>query len=1778
MIRTILIAIGMLLLCASAASAAPAVPAIAGAIAGALGLGTIGTAIAGLALSVGISYAINRAFAPSRPQFSPGSYQDPGVKQRLPSNTANKLPVLYGVNRARGTIIHAAISSDNQRMAFILALCEGPVESIGSPRWDDTTIRLTGQSGYDYQQTENATGASSDLLNATHTRGNFGGGDEETNFLTDNIRFAFYPKGSARCTYMEDFDSTGWGDSSRGSRTMPDVAYVYIELDYDRDAGVTGLAQDLSFEVQGKLVRDFDTDGLTSAAASYSDNPARCTLDYMMNTRYGAELAESDIDFESMNAWKQFCDETNIPHAPDSEAKRYTANGAVNTNDQRDTILSDLFFSASATLTYSVGKFGAIIDRAENTLAYHLNTDNIYGNVDISNSGFNNIINKLTLKYDEVEDRDQESQIILETPASLRHENEPILERTARSVFTNNKVEAERLSTIALNKSRRTQVIRVQTDLRALRVQAGDIVSFDYPLYSIDSDTHQYRVLSVEEARVSNNDANGAQYDMPGLELTLLRYFSADYADTEILAFTPAPNTNYPNTRRFPDSDAYGLAGRAFNSDTDTENFASPYVELTWTNPAGFLIEYYTIYESPNSSFNDAVPVGVARPAVGSVYADNASILQHVNNVRVNSPYFFVVPGNSFSTGSPSNGVLVSYNPVLGRDGASIVVVYADSESVEFCNSVTISGSTSTNTRRDNPFDRSIDVNGSYTAQFGDKYLTLNGETATSTYTVQNAGREGYLSFYNSTKDLSIVGVERTDETPVRTALPLHWYIVKGNFATDSDWNLGRTSALSNRNIVTPRLITTASDIPDSDILATAGGGSISCDTEISMMSIFYNQSFSPGQRGWVNFYSYTGTLPTLPIGNTGWVSYSGAAGTSVFLAYAPALNYAYVPPADSEPVLGLNTDGRFLGLSSGFGSSHLIIAPEGAGAGHVATNTMTQSGNTKNEGSTDDSTIKWRSRGPVNLNSNPTQSGFYRPTSTAYASNQLFNNLSTRLTYSPQLTDAQSVSIVSIEATGGFTAISPDPYFVIVTDDGTQSGNVVFRELFSTLNNGFTKTLTELVTLDANESLYFFIEDTDYTPGINSNGYDWGSFNINYAESTDVKLIPRPGTASTTIRDTDNYIGTFRGFNEPNIATAAGLAMYDWAEYTGNEGASIWTVYATDNDGSNPSLSDSDFITTANVTKTRSIPIVLNSTNPTGNTDSETQLFSSLGNLTWDTDDGLCMFNAVSTGNEFVTNRTYSVRGAEAYDSDSVVGVRIDTDTSLFSAAPTQIVVASGGGLTINNAATGVPNLGSGAVMVSASRTYAGTPVQNPDTEVLFTVGGSATEALQFDGSGPGSGPLYAWERSDTQITGGTTNVSESRATAGQWHQWRTSSSGRIYNAGSNSVTITSVRVRWAYRSEFSTPNAARVINSTARVEVRNSSGSSLGLTPTRGFNDTGYDNDTIDITDTTLAPGESIYIVFAVVDRGTHPSTDPAWNNSDDSVRFLLQAGSDSFQVNYYTTQTPMITETGEVTFNAGDAISAGTPPVYTVASSDVISSTFVAGNTYDSDIEVTRGTIQTITRYRGGNNDRLLGTFLGQHATRDGNCWRVADANFSRSALGARSETRTSDNWLLSFNYDSEYDTEETTTLSRDFVCFYSNRGRPDIPGEDLSDCTWSRINISGAETEVEVASNPNNIIDLGVQAVELQDGGVYAVSYVTEDSEAGVALFSTPINLASVSVNAANLDVAVAPLMSHSGTVVGTLLLTYTLNGSTINYTTLYSSDESIRLISLWKRLE
>ena len=199
-----------------------------------LGLTGIAASIATALIGFAISYIAQSLFAPDEPE-SPEAAPDQGVSARIPTDPKNKLPVVYGEQRVAGQSVFADISSNNQTMYFIIALCEGPVEAITAVTWENKLLTFDGN-------------ISTGLRNVTNAKSSNPNDETSESFLNGKFRCQVFTNGGD-CTPLTSGKSSRW-NNNRSNRTFPNTAYAYVELDYNREDRITGLPSRLYFTVQ----------------------------------------------------------------------------------------------------------------------------------------------------------------------------------------------------------------------------------------------------------------------------------------------------------------------------------------------------------------------------------------------------------------------------------------------------------------------------------------------------------------------------------------------------------------------------------------------------------------------------------------------------------------------------------------------------------------------------------------------------------------------------------------------------------------------------------------------------------------------------------------------------------------------------------------------------------------------------------------------------------------------------------------------------------------------------------------------------------------------------------------------------------------------------------------------------------------------------------------------------------------------------------------------------------------------------------------------------------------------------------------------------------------------------------------------------------------------------------------------------------------------------------------------------------------------------------------
>jgi hypothetical protein len=445
------------------------------------------TAIAAVALAVyapglGLrllgSMVLSSLLAPKPPGGggSDGS-QTPqqGTPQTLSPNTNNKLPAVYGKAFISPIIVDAKISTDNQTMWYVLALCEAPdigesTFSIGDIYYDEKKVTYT-----------SGTGAVTKLTNAA--------GQEDTK-ITDNMWMYFYNSSSTGIngTTGTAYDVMTNGDIATDARwsvngqKMTKTIFMIVKLKYSTDDSVTGL---------GNFVVEINNNqnGITNGY-----KPGSAMLDYLTNDRYGANLSLDEVDTQSFYDLDTYSDEV-ITYTDQSGTgatqPRYRLNGVVDTSQS---ILSNLQSMAESCDSYisfneTTGKWSVVVNKsflqAPNALSliddlFLLSDNNIIGGVNITPLDLNSTPNMAESTFYNYKSRGKQDFAYAKTPKRLKAFYEPDNKIQAKYNFVNDSVRAQYLTNRKLEQCRADYIVDLTCDYSAIHLDAGDVIRLTY--------------------------------------------------------------------------------------------------------------------------------------------------------------------------------------------------------------------------------------------------------------------------------------------------------------------------------------------------------------------------------------------------------------------------------------------------------------------------------------------------------------------------------------------------------------------------------------------------------------------------------------------------------------------------------------------------------------------------------------------------------------------------------------------------------------------------------------------------------------------------------------------------------------------------------------------------------------------------------------------------------------------------------------------------------------------------------------------------------------------------------------------------------------------------------------------------------------------------------------------------------------------------------------------------------------------------------------------------
>jgi hypothetical protein len=608
------------------------------------------------AINVVASSIISKALAPDMPSTGNGANNNnnpnPGSRATLSPAGSNKLPVVYGSAWLGGSVTDLSITSDNQKLYYVISLCEVTGnQSSGTP--DAITFGDVYFGGK--KCVFNANGYSVNSLYDPST------GQTNTS-VAGNLDIYLYDNGSnnpanSTKTAIEVMQSSGLTYTWDSNKLMSDCAFAVVVLTYNQNAGITGL-QETKFQVTNSRTK-----------------PGECIYDYLVSTVYGAAIPVTDINTDSLIALDAYSDE-NFPYTNNigdtATIPRFRFDGTLETSNS---VLSNLQLMASCSdclLRYNeiYGTWSVVVQTPTVLPVMDLNNSNIVSGIQITPIDIASSYNVAEVKFPDGTLKDAFNTATLDLAQldpELLYPNEPVNKQTISLPLVNSDIRAQYLATRFLKAAREDLQLVFDVNFEGLQLEAGDVVTVTNSNYGWTA--KQFRISKVIQ---KFNDAGQVL-----ASLTLMEYNPAVYDDTDITQFQPSPNTGLGSPTFFGTLYAPSVVNLQ-------PTITNPSFGVEVTASSSGITQYAEIWYSAYSNPSDTQRIFAATTSVnpaGNPFTPAASMgIVTLANIPAGDWYFFVRMVNALGTSpfSSASSVLYWRPTTFQFSNRYVVVAYGD--------------------------------------------------------------------------------------------------------------------------------------------------------------------------------------------------------------------------------------------------------------------------------------------------------------------------------------------------------------------------------------------------------------------------------------------------------------------------------------------------------------------------------------------------------------------------------------------------------------------------------------------------------------------------------------------------------------------------------------------------------------------------------------------------------------------------------------------------------------------------------------------------------------------------------------------------------------------------------------------------------------------------------------------------------------------------------------------------------------------------------------------
>ena len=390
-------------------------------------------------------------------------------------------------------------------------------------------------------------------------------------------------------------DAIATANGINSTNTFTGTAYASATFKLDRDDPQYNGSPDMGFLLKGRKVRAVElTTGVYSLASTYvySNNPALCLLDYLLNVDFGRGLSVDEVDLESFYNSAVVCDTVGVAARNVSgvinggpttrDIPIYECNITLSSsNTIRDNIESIMNTMALAELVWSSeGKYKLLVEYPTSTVetdalvdAAHYFTDDevIRDSVEITWPSASERYNQVTVNFlNEHEDFKSDSETWPKSnstahAAYLVEDNQQPFVGSFQVDGITDPYHAQATAEQLVRESRQARTVVLTLSKKALSIEPGDFINLTLSTSGISDEVYRVEAIQINSDFTVKTTCSFFDHEVLAWNVAN----NKDYSTRPTFDFTVEPVTSLVYTAGRPSGDHTALAELSWTAPTD---------------------------------------------------------------------------------------------------------------------------------------------------------------------------------------------------------------------------------------------------------------------------------------------------------------------------------------------------------------------------------------------------------------------------------------------------------------------------------------------------------------------------------------------------------------------------------------------------------------------------------------------------------------------------------------------------------------------------------------------------------------------------------------------------------------------------------------------------------------------------------------------------------------------------------------------------------------------------------------------------------------------------------------------------------------------------------------------------------------------------------------------------------------------------------------------------------------------------------------------------------